>query len=250
MKNFILGLMFFSLLTVSGFAGALSRQEATTLFIKAGLSYEEGQFARAAGQYQEIINGGWESGPVYYNLANSYFRAGELGKAVLNFERARRLMPRDSDLEANLSYAMSLTKNPPAVKSLWQTFKGKLLVSFSRTELDVALCVLGLVLASVHLWSLYGQWPGRKRIFICGLLATLFVLVGLVLIGQIRWEKNSAIVIKDSSCKFEPRLEATTYFDVSPGLRVKVLRDFESWAKIERPDGKQGWIIKENVEKI
>ena len=48
---------------------------------------------------------GLESGELHYNLGNAWFRLGELGPAILHYERARRSMPRDDDLAANLALA-------------------------------------------------------------------------------------------------------------------------------------------------
>src|SRR5271155_308187 len=40
----------------------------------------------------------------FYNLANSYARAGKPGLAVLSYERAALLAPDDPDINANLAY--------------------------------------------------------------------------------------------------------------------------------------------------
>jgi tetratricopeptide (TPR) repeat protein len=39
---------------------------------------------------------------VLYNLANSFAQSGQTGKAILNYERALRLSPSDSDISGNL----------------------------------------------------------------------------------------------------------------------------------------------------
>ena len=38
------------------------------------------------------------SGRLFYNLGNAYFKAGELGRTVLNYNRAQKLMPYDKDV--------------------------------------------------------------------------------------------------------------------------------------------------------
>jgi tetratricopeptide (TPR) repeat protein len=54
-----------------------------------------------------IIADGFESGAVYYNLGNAYFRAGDYGRAIVNYRKAKPLRPRDSYLEANLQQALA-----------------------------------------------------------------------------------------------------------------------------------------------
>ena len=63
---------------------ALSAQQA--LFDEGNRLYQEGDFAAAAASYAAVIEGGFESAEVYYNLGNARFRLGETGPAVLNRE--------------------------------------------------------------------------------------------------------------------------------------------------------------------
>ena len=71
--------------------------------------YQAGDFDGALERYAQILDDGLESGELYYNIGNTYFKLGELGPAILYYERARRLMPSDGDLLANLELARSLT---------------------------------------------------------------------------------------------------------------------------------------------
>src|ERR1700688_1343375 len=52
------------------------------------------------------------SAPALYNLANSFARAGKPGLAVLNYERARLLDPKDLDIEANLRHVREASGQP------------------------------------------------------------------------------------------------------------------------------------------
>ena len=76
-----------------------------TIFFHANALYGEERWAEAAAEYERVLAAGWESGNLYFNLGNAWFRAGDVGRAVLDYERARRLLPRDPDVQANLSYA-------------------------------------------------------------------------------------------------------------------------------------------------
>lgn len=83
---------------------------AQALFYQANASYAEEKFDQAIAAYEEALKLDYESGPLYYNLANAYFKQGILGEAIVNYLRAQRLMPDDADLKANLAYAQSLIK--------------------------------------------------------------------------------------------------------------------------------------------
>src|SRR6266404_5247545 len=71
-------------------------------FKTANQLYDAGKFAEAAAAYEKIEP---KTAYVDYNLGNAWFRQGKLGLAILNYERARRLAPRDPDILANLKFA-------------------------------------------------------------------------------------------------------------------------------------------------
>ena len=71
-------------------------------FKAANKLYDAGKFAEAAAAYEKLEP---KTAHVFYNLGNAWFRDGKLGLAILNYERARRLAPRDPDILANLKFA-------------------------------------------------------------------------------------------------------------------------------------------------
>jgi len=50
-------------------------------------------------RYESVINNGYESGEVYFNLGNAYFKSGKLQYAILNYERAKKIISNDDDVE-------------------------------------------------------------------------------------------------------------------------------------------------------
>src|SRR2546426_6371118 len=75
---------------------------ALTDFKAANALYDAGKFAEAAAAYERVEP---KTASVYFNLGNAFFRQDKVGLAVLNYERARRLAPRDPDILANLKFA-------------------------------------------------------------------------------------------------------------------------------------------------
>ncbi len=71
-------------------------------FVAANKLYNAGKFSDAIAAYEKIEP---KTAALYFNLGNACFRAGEIGKAIVNYERARRLSPRDPDILANLRFA-------------------------------------------------------------------------------------------------------------------------------------------------
>ena len=77
--------------------------------VRANDLYSEKRYAQSAQAYESLINKDVRNGYLYYNLANTYIRMGKTGPAVLNYIHARKWIPRDENLEANLKFAIQQT---------------------------------------------------------------------------------------------------------------------------------------------
>src|SRR5258708_7214217 len=62
----------------------------------------------AAQQWEALLSGNFENGALYYNIGNAYMRAGETGRAIAAYRKAKLLRPRDQYLDANLRQALSV----------------------------------------------------------------------------------------------------------------------------------------------
>ena len=85
-------------------------------------AYREGDYDAALEAYHLVLENGYSSGPLLYNIANAYYKRGELGPAILFYERAARKMPHDRDVRYNLSLARSRAVDkiePPPRLPVW-----------------------------------------------------------------------------------------------------------------------------------
>ncbi len=112
--SIILASMFF---TGQAFGQARDNKEPNQIFYQANASYEQKDYAKALENYNRILGMGLESGALYYNIGNSFFKMGKMGYAILFYEKARRFIPQDSDLRANLTYARSLIADSEPMNS-------------------------------------------------------------------------------------------------------------------------------------
>ncbi len=230
----------------------ISTDEALSQFIKAGFSYKGERYPQAAAIYEDILKRGQESGALYYNLGNSYFKQRLLGKAILNYERARRLIPRDSDLKANHTYAVSLTKNHNGApeKLFWQKAVDGYIRSYSLDEMVIVLAALGIFTGVIYLLSLYFYWPEGRTIGWLAVCVFLFCICLSGFIAKQHMEKDLAVAVVDVDSRFEPREGATVHFKMPEGGKARILKGMGTWVKIRRLDGKTGWVIKESMERL
>lgn len=201
-----------------------------------------------------MLQSGLVSGNVYFNLGNAYFKAGQVGRAILNYERARRFLPSDPDLEANLRFARSLTGTEVCQPPLWQHLVFPLAHRVATDRLvwltSAAYTLLFVVLAVYRLWPRRSQW---LRYAGWGVAAGL-VVITLSLVQQLRtseWQRH-AVVLKqeDTPVRFEPAASGTVHFSATQGTRVRVLDVREDWWQVARCDGRRGWIEKEALEEL
>jgi tetratricopeptide (TPR) repeat protein len=230
----------------------ISDAEAISKFAAAGLAYKTEDYDRAVAAYEAILGGGKESGALYYNLGNSYFRKGDLGRAVLNYERARRLIPRDGDLNFNARYVRTRlnARVPEGAAGVWQQLVEPRIRNWTDRELAWALCGLALLLAAAHVSSLYGRWPRRSRRGVIGALGLVWLICAGGFAVKIAAEKDTAAAVAAGEAKFEPRKDATTHFPFTAGTPVKILKVEDNWVKIKRPDGKIGWAQEKVFERF
>src|SRR3954451_11594538 len=62
-------------------------------------------YRESAALLESLLADGFRNGAVYYNLGNAYYRAGEYGRAIAAYRKAKAYRPRDPYLEANLRQA-------------------------------------------------------------------------------------------------------------------------------------------------
>ncbi|MCA9399464.1 MAG: tetratricopeptide repeat protein, partial [Candidatus Omnitrophica bacterium] len=218
----------------------------------AASEYKNAEYQKAVDYYTEILKKGLESGPLYYNLGNAYFKIGDSGRAVLNYERALRLMPTDNDLQLNYRYVTASIKNYKSPKSegLLQKMIDEHIRFYSRNEM--VLILTGVFFLALFFWLLafYLRWSLKVRLTGSILCGTLFVVFLAGLVFECQHAGNAAIVLDPADAKFEPRDDATTHFSMFEGERIKTLRQDGGWLKIQRADGKEGWVDQNYVERI
>jgi tetratricopeptide (TPR) repeat protein len=205
--------------------------------------YAKGQYEEAAGLYQDLIDRGFKNGYLYYNLANSYLRLGKTGPSVLNYIRAKQLLPRDESLAANLNYAIQKTRDqlqPRSTKGLSLLFFW--IDDFSRTEFLTFLLTVNLLF-----WIAMGVWTVRKNGFWSLTRITLMAILMVTVAsfgGKIIVEADSqpAVVMAEQiEVKSAQGENNVTLFQLHEGAVVSIIDRNDDWVEIELNDGKKGW---------
>src|SRR5262249_51298460 len=178
-----------------------------TVFFRGNSLYSEERYAEAAAQYEQILNDGLASGNVYFNLGNAYFKAGDVGRAILAYERARRLIPGDPDLMANLGYAPSLA-GAAEEPSVWQRLLFPVAGRFSSDALLLAASTLWALLVALLIAArLVGAMARGARVAaVVSVVALAAVLPSLAYrLATVDLPTRAVVVSKaDATVRFEP----------------------------------------------
>ena len=67
--------------------------------------YKNNQYQQAIDEYDKLVNQGYVGTSIFYNLGNAHYRLGQIGYAILYYEKALKFTPNDEDTKHNLALA-------------------------------------------------------------------------------------------------------------------------------------------------
>ncbi len=240
------------LIAFQAFAFAQEANAPMAVFFQANAAYKDGEYSKAIRLYQSILDRGYESGAIYYNMGNCFFKNKRLGEAVLYYLRAKRLMPRDDQLAYNLRYARSFVpqyagESPGSFwRQRWTSYKSR----FTVNELSWMLYGCFLLMAFSYILFLVRRWPVVRLAVVMALWAAVFLFHLWVLTAKVGDYGVQAVVMEKAHSRYEPIEQATKYYALSEGTVVRILKKEGDWLKIRRSDGKIGWIEKRKLQVI
>lgn len=220
-------------------------------------AYIDGNYDKAIEEYCAIIEGGDYSMRLYYNLANAYFKRGDIGEAILYYNRALRLAPTNDDIRHNLAIAESQTKDriaevPEFFLNRWMR---QLRNRMSCTAWSILSIVsFALLVSFVMIFLLAQRISIRKVGFYGALLALLLFVATTAFALSVRSEmllREDAVVMSSAiSVKSSPDRSATDLFVLHEGTKVRIVSSWGDWHEVVIADGKKGWTESKNIEQI
>lgn len=238
-------------------SATMAQQTSTERWEMGNKAYMEGAYDKAIEEYCAILEGGEYSLELYYNLANSYFKMENIGKAILYYNKALRIAPSQEDVLHNLAIAETRTKDKiTAVPEFFLHRWMRVVRNSVSCNAWGALSVLffALILTFVLLFLLASRLGVRKAGFygaLCSLL--LFVATTAFAISSRNdiLTKDEAVVMSSAiSVKSSPDRSATDLFVLHEGTKLRIVAEFDEWIEVVIADGKKGWTERKNIETI
>jgi hypothetical protein len=236
---------------------AIAGEQLDSLFTHAGIAYSEGKYELAIALYDEILQQGFESPELYYNLGNASFRSNKLGYAILYYNKSLKLDPNYEESRNNLEY-VSLFKEDKLervpefflktwIKSLFQLFSLKLWSYFS-------LALFGLFLFGTITYVFAPSLLIKKLGFSTGVLALFFFIISFSAAisrnHEITRPVKGILVAPSVVVKSTPSDSGTELFVLHEGTAVVKEETVGEWTEIRIIDGRIGWIPTNSYEII
>ena len=241
---------------VAGQPSPVAAQE--PLFTEGNRLYQEGDFTGAAATYGAILEAGFESSEVYYNLANAHFRQGQLGEAVLNYERAARLDPANDDIRANLALVnQRLLDRIEPMPRFWLLSAFDWWMGLMPRGLLVGM-VAGcyLLLGATLVMIVLLRPAGWRRVlvrtaYVAGVVTVVLGATMLLRETGVAEPEEAVVMAAEASVLNAPSEEGgLTVFTLHEGTKVRIDRRAGDWVEIVLADGKVGWLPAEVLEVV
>ncbi|MCW5199197.1 hypothetical protein VU05_00410 [Desulfobulbus sp. F1] len=214
---------------------------------QANAAYLKGRYEQAATLYTAVVHEIGISAELLGNLADSYAAAGQIGLAVLNYERALLLAPSNADLRASLAQlrkdaglfrAKSL---PERLADLLGADQWLLISGTAFVLLALTVLVVGVIGRK--------RCPWARRLNFLFLTATLLPLPPALLRYQ-AWQ-DGVIMAPDARLLISPFAEAEAVGSVKTGSIIRPLhKEHGDYLLVRDEDGRSGWIAQTSFQRI
>ena len=255
-RRYILFTVLIITLACRAFAQDKPSKDPNQLFYQANTYYEQKDYVKALEKYDALLGMGFANPNLYYNIGNSFFKLGKIGYAILFYEKAKVLIPQDSDLKSNLAYARSLVPEPagqPTVKNYIARVFKRPFKGFNLNAIFISAAILYIMVILITV--IFTLDPVIRQKFLLAfpvLFIVFFLNLGAFVIRYYDEVilKHGIVIKKEAECKYEPIDASTTYYTLPEGSDVVIVKTRNDWRQIRRPDGKIAWVKKDAVGEI
>lgn len=252
MKKIFFGLFVFSICHFS-----YGQDTPNQVFERAYDYYLKSDFDEANDLFLSLVDEGYVSHSLYYNLASTYFKKEDFANAMLWFERAKRLKPSDEDTDFNINVTKyKLVDKIEAVPDLFfiRWFKSFVNLQSERSWAYYSLIFFMLVFVFTAIFLITSNYTLRKYSFYLTFLFLLFFIgSAMAAFSQKSYQSRTdeAIVMTERiEIKSSPDEASSDLFIIHSGVKVRIVDQIGDWVEVKIPSGDKGWVLKSNLEII
>ncbi|MFI5401663.1 MAG: hypothetical protein ACHQ1G_01920 [Planctomycetota bacterium] len=214
--------------------------------------FEDGKAAFAEGRYEDAIRAYLEaqqrdgySPAVLFHLGSAYASSGDVGRAVLSYERALLLAPREGAVREGLEATRKGAGLEGDLDRGWREFHRYLTTGeWTWLGLSAAVALLAVLVFQRKL--------SRSAIVRLAGTGFLVVLPAATAITKHALDRDRAVVVAatETDIRVSPFEGAEASGKVRPGQVVWITRSFDEFVMVKSPRGAAGWIARSSVEPV
>jgi tetratricopeptide (TPR) repeat protein len=218
-------------------------------FTKATQEYSAGHFQEAINGYEALVRSGEWSANLFYDLSNAYFRAGDFGHAILNYERALALDRHHPEAEANLR----ITRDQTRALELTAGPVERVLRFANVNEFAVAAAIAFWVAAFSLIRLLFARRRGAGAIAVSIFSLLIFAGAACASYQLENGAKGKALAIvvgNDVEARLATADNAHTVLALPPGSEIRILSIRGEWTYAALPNNLRGWLPAKSAEQV
>ena len=217
---------------------------------EAKTAYDAGQFRQALGYYAPKIDPRSVSPALLYNMGNCFYQLGDYPRALVCYERAHYLQPRDSDITGNLELTRRKLLLPAKYRVESPADFMLAARDFLRVDEWLVACACGLALVLIALGMFFQrhsnlwQWP-----FYAGIVVVMICSAALIAKASADAPGHEAIVIVRNTPLYSlPSAESGRVEQyLKPGTEVSIEENRMDWVRVRLENNDEGWVRGANL---
>ena len=240
---------------------------AAPLAQQADSAYNREAYSDAVALYNEAIATDGASSPLYYNLGNAYYRANNLGKAILSYERALALDPSNEEAAINLNFVRTRIEDAPEDDSSFLSNLHKGIVSNMSPDAWAwtALILFIILLGTIALYIFSSNVIMRKVGFFGGIIM-IFVFAYTIAIAYqtaaaYKSHEEAIVIVPTTNLSSAPRSsrgEKEKVVPIHEGTKVMIIDSLSTpddpnvgkWYDVKINNSSRAWLNAADVERI
>jgi tetratricopeptide (TPR) repeat protein len=218
-------------------------------FVKANQEYAQGHFKEAISGYEALVRAGQWSATLFYDLGNAYFRTGDFGHAILNYERALALDRHHPEATANLQIA----RDEARALELQQSWPERYLRFAGVNQYSITAAIAFWLAMFAVVMLIFARRRSATMIVTLGLCLLISALSTYAVYALERGSGGYALAIvtgKDVQARLATADTANSVLALPPGSEVKILSTRGDWIYAALPNNLRGWIPAKNAEQV
>lgn len=228
-------------------------ESVSSLFDRASNAFWNGDYEGARDTYSELLKFSGPRPEVLYNLGTAQARLGNLGQAVLMYEKVLRLAPDNEDarhnlltLREHLARRANEAGRDADLAPPMTAFRA-LIDRFTTNGAAYIFLVFELLLLAVLVVRRFirGDLPRLTLGVLTGVLVLLTMAMLIVLAGRLHLERSvsEAVVVQSGQADvFEGPGSEVRRFGLEEGTRVEVVGEQDGWRRLRDAEGRDGWV--------